>query len=195
MKVEIELDNLSELVQKTIERDAENVIRDQVVEMAHKQIDDIAKQVVEDIVSEQFQNMVNDYINNTTIKIGGGYWDDEEAKEYTIEQYIKQQLKERLESKILKVKKVGRTSSYNDDFENVSFEEYIKRTFNMNDQIKKELDTFMDGIRKDINATMKDMFDESTKSMLSGAVLNILSANETYRKIETNIKCIADKKV
>ena len=63
MKVEIELDNLNELVQKTIERDAENVIRNQVVEMAHKQIDNIARQVVEDIVSEQFQHMVNDYIN------------------------------------------------------------------------------------------------------------------------------------
>ena len=53
----------------------------------------------------------------------------------------------------------------------------------------------MDDIRKDINKTMKDTFDNSTKNMLSNAVLNILSTNDTYRQIENNIKCIADKRV
>lgn len=40
---------------------------------------------------------------------------------------------------------------------------------------------------------MKKTFDNSTKNMLSNAVLGILSANDTYRQIENNIKCIADK--
>lgn len=51
----------------------------------------------------------------------------------------------------------------------------------------------MDDIRKQVNTTMKETFDNSTKSMLSNAVLSILSANDTYRQIENNIKCIADK--
>ena len=41
---------------------------------------------------------------------------------------------------------------------------------------------------------MKEAFDNSTKNMLSATVLNILNANETYRKLENNIKCIADKR-
>ena len=63
------------------------------------------------------------------------------------------------------------------------------------EMIKKDLDKFMDDIRKQVNNTMKETFDNSTKSMLSNAVLSILGANETYRQIENNIKCIADKQV
>jgi hypothetical protein len=91
------------------------------------------------------------------------------------------------------VKKKGRSGSYNDDYENITFEQYISRQFDFTETIKKELDTFMDDIRKQVNTTMKETFDNSTKSMLSNAVLSILSANDTYRQIENNIKCIADK--
>ena len=69
------------------------------------------------------------------------------------------------------------------------------RQFDFDDMIKKDLDKFMDDIRKQVNKTMKETFDNSTKSMLSNAVLSILGANETYRQIENNIKCIADKQV
>lgn len=82
---------------------------------------------------------------------------------------------------------------YTNNYEEVSFETYISRQFDPNEMIKKELDAFMDDIRKQVNTTMKEIFDNSTKSMLSNAVLSILSANDTYRQIENNIKCIADK--
>lgn len=39
-------------------------------------------------------------------------------------------------------------SSYSDDFEQVSFEEYINRQFDFDEMIKKDLDKFMDDIRK-----------------------------------------------
>lgn len=60
--------------------------------------------------------------------------------------------------------------------------------------IVQEIENFMDDVRKEINKTMKDTFNNSTKSLLSNTVLNILSANDTYKQIENNIKCIADKK-
>ena len=173
----------------------EAVIKEQVNNAVNKAIDKLAKDEINNAVSANFQRFVDEYIKNTTIKVGGNsYWDDEKQKEYTVEQYIKKELKDRLESKTLKAKKKGRTSSYSDDFEQVSFEEYINRSFNADDLIKDNLDKFMDGIRKDINKTMKDTFDSSTKNMLSSAVLSILTANDTYRQIENQIKCIADKR-
>lgn len=197
MKVTIDLENLESLVKETTENNIETVIKEQVKERVNKKIEELAKKEISDAVSSNFQRFVDEYIKNTTIKVGGNsYWDDEdeEQKEYTVEQYIKKELKERLESKTLKAKKKGRTSSYSDDFEQVSFEEYISRSFNVDDLIKSDLDKFMDGIRKDINKTMKKTFDSSTKNMLSGAVLSILTANDTYRQIENQIKCIADKR-
>lgn len=196
MKVTIDLENLENLVETATEKNIENIIKEQIDSSVRKTIDNLAKKEITNTVSENFQRFVDEYISTTTIKVGGNnYWNDEEQKEYTVEQYIKKELKDRLESKRLKVKKKGRTSSYSDDFEEVSFEEYILRSFNPEELIKKDLDKFMDDIRKDINKTMKDTFDSSTKNMLSSAVLNILSANDTYRQIENNIKCIADKRV
>lgn len=195
MKVTIDLENLERNVQITIEKNIESIIKKQVAETVRKTIDELAKKEIADTVSENFQRFVDEYVKTTTIKVGGNsYWDDEEQKEYTVEQFIKHELKNRLESKKLRVKKKGRTSSYSDDFEDVTFEEYIKRSFNPEELIKSDLDKFMDGIRKDINKTMKETFDNSTKNMLSSAVLNILTANDTYRQIENNIRCIADKR-
>ena len=196
MKVTIDLENLEALVKETTEKNIEAVIKEQVNNTVNKTVDKLAKDEISNAVSANFQRFVDEYIKNTTIRVGGNsYWDDEEQKEYTVEQYIKKELRDRLESKTLKAKKKGRTSSYSDDFEQVSFEEYINRSFDADDLIKADLDKFMDGIRKDINKTMKDTFDSSTKNMLSSAVLSILTANDTYRQIENQIKCIADKRV
>lgn len=196
MKVTIDLENLESIVKGTIETNIETVVKEQVEAVIKKTIDEMAKDTIYDAVSSNFERFVNEYITTTTIKVGGNsYWDDEESKEYTVEQYIKRELKARLESKTLRAKKKGSKSSYDSDFENVSFEEYINRQFDFEDMIKKDLDKFMDDIRKNVNKTMKDTFDNSTKSMLSNAVLSILSANDTYRQIENNIKCIADKQV
>lgn len=195
MKVTIDLENLENLVQTTMEKNIENIVKTQVESAVHEVADDLAKKEIRDTVADNFQRFVDEYIATTKITVGGGYWGDTERKEYTVEQYIKNELKNKLESKTLRVKKKGRSSSYSDDYEDVSFEEYIKRQFNFENDIKKVLDTFMDDIRTQVNTTMKNTFDAATKNMLSTAVLNILGANETYRQIEHNIKCIADKQV
>lgn len=193
MKVTLELDNLENIVQTTLEKNLGNVVKEQIADIVKKTADNLIKDTINTQVSKNFQRFVDDYIATKKIKVGGSYWDNEPEQEYTVEQYIKQQLKEKLVSSQLKVKKKGRSGSYSDDYESVTFEDYISRQFDPNEMIKKELDAFMDDIRKQVNTTMKETFDNSTKFMLSNAVLSILSANDTYRQIENNIKCIADK--
>ena len=190
MKITIDLENLENLVQNSIEENIETVVKKQVDNVVRKMAEEVAKGAIEDKVSENFQRFVDEYIVNTKIRVGGGYWDDSDAREYTVEEYNKKQLKEKLESNSLRVK----ASRYNSEYKNVTFEEYIKSQFNFNEEIKKAVDEFTDGIRKQVNDAMKDAFDNSTKNMLSATVLNILNANETYRKLENNIKCIADKR-
>lgn len=193
MKVTIDLENLEKLVQDTMEKNIENIVKVQVGKTVTEAIEEVAKNAIEEKVSENYQRFVDEYISTTKIRVVGDYWNDEEDEEYTTEQYIKKILKDKLESKTLRAKKVGRTSSYDSDYEDVTFEEYIKRQFDPDEMIKGKLDKFMDDIRKQVNKSVKDTFDTSTKNMLSNAVLNILGSNETYRQIENNIKCIADK--
>ena len=185
MKALIDLENLEDVVEQTLENNIKTVIKEQVDSSVRKYIDDLARKVIAEKVSDNFQRFVDEYISTTKIKVGGNYWSDEE-------QYIKKELKDRLESKSLRAKKKGRSSSYSDDYEQVTFEDYIQRQFDFDEMIKKHIDKFMDDIRKQVNKTMKETFNQSTKNMLSNAVLNILGANETYKQIENNIKCIAD---
>lgn len=194
MKVTFELDNLENIVQTTLEKNLENVVKEQVADIVKKTADNLIKDTINTQVSKNFQHFVDEYITTKKIKVGGSYWDNEPEQEYTVEQYIKQQLKEKLDSKKLKLKQMDSYGRYTNNYEEVSFETYISRQFDPNEMIKKELDVFMDDIRKQVNTTMKEIFDNSTKSMLSNAVLSILSANDTYRQIENNIKCIADKR-
>lgn len=193
MKVTLELDNLENIVQTTLEKNLENVVKEQIADIVKKTADNLIKDTINTQVSKNFQHFVDEYITTKKIKVGGSYWDNEPEQEYTVEQYIKQQLKEKLDSKKLKLKQMDSYGRYTNNYEEVSFETYISRQFDPNEMIKKELDAFMDDIRKQVNTTMKEIFDNSTKSMLSNAVLSILSANDTYRQIENNIKCIADK--
>ena len=193
MKVTLELDNLENIVQTTLEKNLGNVVKEQITDIVKKTADNLIKDTINTQVSEHFQHFVNEYITTKKIKVGGSYWDNEPEQEYTVEQYIKQQLKEKLDSKKLKSKQKDSYGRYTNNYEEVSFETYISRQFDPDEMIKKELDAFMDDIRKQVNTTMKETFDNSTKSMLSNAVLSILSANDTYKQIENNIKCIADK--
>lgn len=193
MKITLELDNLENIVQTTLEKNLENVVKEQIADIVKKTADNLIKDTINTQVSENFQHFVDEYITTKKIKVGGSYWDNEPEQEYTVEQYIKQQLKEKLDSKKLKLKQKDSYGRYTNNYEEVSFETYISRQFDPDEMIKKELDAFMDDIRKQVNTTMKETFDNSTKSMLSNAVLSILSANDTYRQIENNIKCIADK--
>lgn len=193
MKVTLELDNLENIVQTTLEKNLGNVVKEQIADIVKKTADNLIKDTINTQVSKNFQHFVDEYITTKKIKVGGSYWDNEPEQEYTVEQYIKQQLKEKLDSKKLKLKQMDSYGRYTNNYEEVSFETYISRQFDPNEMIKKELDAFMDDIRKQVNTTMKETFDNSTKSMLSNAVLSILSANDIYRQIENNIKCSADK--
>ena len=94
MKVTIDLENLESLVKETTENNIETVIKEQVKKSVNKKIEELAKKEISDAVSSNFQRFVDEYIKNTTIKVCGySYWDDEEQKEYTVEQYIKKELK------------------------------------------------------------------------------------------------------
>ena len=47
----------------------------------------------------------------------------------------------------------------------------------MEKEIEKKMDSYFIDIRDQINRTMKETFDNTTKDMLSSTVLNILTQN------------------
>lgn len=75
-----------------------------------------------------------------------------------------------------------------------SFEEYVKENLQINEDVKKYLDKNIDDIRKTINQDIKDIFNESTKTMLSNTIVQLLMANSTYKELETSLSTLATKK-
>lgn len=189
MKITFEMDNLQDIIEKSVSGNIEEAVKSQVEDTIKEQVAKLGGDIISEVVTKNFNEFVNDYITNTKITVRKeDFWGDADVNEYTVEEYIKKCLKERLDSE--KIKLESRCG-----YENVTFYEYIKNYYmiDMEKEIKKKMDSYFIDIRDQINRTMKETFDNTTKDMLSSTVLNILTQNNTYKQLENNIKSIATK--
>jgi len=191
MKITMEMDNLTGLIESAVTKNIETVIQEQVDLRTKAEIEKRAKEIIPEVVSEQLQEYIKGFITQATITEGGGLYSKEPAKEYTVEEFIKKEIAERLQSQNLKIKS---DSKYGDRFEEVTFEEFIKKEFDVNKLINNKLVWFISETKKEINERIDATFTDVTKNMLSEIVYNVLLRNDTFTKLSENIKCIADKR-
>ena len=190
MKITFEMDNLQDLIEKSVAGNIEEAVKSQVEDTIKEQVTKLGGDIISEVVTRNFNEFVNDYITNTKITVRKeDFWGDSDVNEYTVEEYIKKCLKERLDNEKFKIKNIY------DRYEEVTFDDYIKNHYvgYMEKEIKKKMDSYFTDIRDQINRTMKETFDNTTKDMLSSTVLNILTQNNTYKQLENNIKSIATK--
>lgn len=190
MKITFEMDNLQDLIEKSVSGNIEEAVKSQVEDAIKEQVAKLGGDIISEVVTKNFNEFVNDYITNTKITVRKeDFWGDADVNEYTVEEYIKKCLKERLDNERFRLRdKYGHC-------EEITFDEYIKNYYEtyVEKEIKKKMDSYFEDIRDQINRTMKETFDNTTKDMLSNTVLNILTQNNTYRQLENNIKSIATK--
>ena len=191
MKVNIDMENLDKAVQTAVSKNIEKVISTEISKLVQQGVDERLRTTIEEMAGGKIAEYIDEYIKTATVTVGGGFYSDGDAKTYTVEEYVKDQLALALKDKKLSVK--DRTSSYSDRYVSVTFEEYIKKHLNIEGQIKKQLDSFLDGVRKQINNQITDLFESGTQDMLSDAVFNVLMQNDTYANLSDSIKRIADK--
>lgn len=147
---------------------------------------------------EIVKDAIQEFINNEKVVINDDPFGEGGREEITFGQYIKKCFKDIITNSRFKVfKSLERdrwiSGGYRFKYDEYSFEEYIQANCGIDNEIKKYLDEQVDKMRKEINKNVKNTFDEATRNMLSQSVLNILMANDTYKKIESNIACIASK--
>ena len=190
MKFTFEMDNLQEIIEKSVSSNIEEAVKAQVEDTIKEQVQKMGEKSISDAVSKNFKEFVDDYIANTKITVRKeDFWGDAEKNEYTVEQYIKKCLKDCLDYQKFNTKD---RNGYNKE---VNFSDYIKDKYTsyIDNEIKKTMDKYFKDIRDQINRTMKETFDNSTKDMLSSTVLGILTQNNTYRQLESTIRSIATK--
>lgn len=158
-------------------------------------IAELKKSVMEDLkddiqknIATMSEEIVREIYENEKVILGG--W-GEEKQEVSVKQYLLNAIRDSFKDGKFITKEKDRWGDV--ETTEVSIKDYIDKKNNFS-AIQKDIDREVDGIRKDINRKIEDIFNSSTKQMLSDNVLKVLMANETYQKIQNNIACIADKK-
>ena len=197
-----------------IKFDAENFARGIVSEVVSAVKKDLYKEVVKEIKDEVLDDIrqdikcatgdivrgiIQDFMDNEKIQIGGtSVWDDEPKEELTLTQYSKRCMKDCIEKSRFRIVKGFKKDRYSRngltaETQEYSFEEYLMQHLGIDDEVRTYLDSQINEVRRQVNESVKAAFDQSTKEMLSNTVLQVLMSNDTYKKIESNISCIADR--
>lgn len=190
MKVNIDMENLTEIVEGSLKTSINEVIHDTISEIVANSIKEQFADKIEDVVSQRLTEYIDDYLDTSKITVGGGW--GEEAKEYTASEYIKQHIGEMMrENRFI----VTETSGYNSGRKvETTFEDYVKRNLDIDSTIKKSLDDFCSNTKQKITRELKNTFDESLRSMLSSTVLDMLMKTDTYQKINTSLTLLGGSK-
>lgn len=184
MELTLKMDNLEHLVKNALEENLNNVISEQIRTVVSHYIQD-SKTSIAEYINAKVLEIADEYISNATITVGGGW--NEEAKTYTIEQYIKAEIADRIESG----KFLCKSDYGNDTYK--SFTNFVTEKFNVDEKIKKELTNFMTKVKKDIDANIADMFNQTTQAALSSSIINLLMKNDTFLNMQDSIKRITSR--
>lgn len=138
MKVNIDMENLTEIVEGSLKTSINEVIHNTISEIVAALIKEQFSDKIEEVIAQRLNEYINDYLDTTKITVGGGW--GEETKEYTASEYIKQHIGEMMRENRFTVTE---TSGYNSGRKvETTFEDYVKRNLDIDSTIKKSLDDF-----------------------------------------------------
>lgn len=184
MKITMEMDNLQSIVEATLNENIENVVREEVDKLIAQSIQE-SKETIQNVINDKMARFVEDYLITATISVGGGW--REELKTYTVEEYIKSEIADRMESGKFLFKSQYSKDTYK------SFDEFCKERFDVDAAVQEELTDFMDKVKNDINSNISEMFNQATQTALSSSIINLLMQNDTFINMQNSVKRIANR--
>lgn len=184
LKIDFDVQNFAMGIANEVKR----TLKKEIITELKKSVLDSLKDDIRQNIATMSEEIVREVYENEKVILGG--W-GEEKQEITVKQYLLNGIRDSFKDGKFVQKKKDRYGDW--ETKEVSIKDYIDGEINFS-RIKKDIDAEVDSIRKDINRRIEEIFDSSTRQMLSDNVLKVLMANETYQKIQSNIACIADKK-
>lgn len=191
MKVNIDMENLSSAVEIAITENVNNVIKDVIEEKISTYIDKNYKEIIEITINKKMEEYLKKYLETTTITVGEGLL-NQNIKTYTIQEYISKQIFDIMNNKKFKTEIQDRWGEKS--FQEVSFDEFIKQSFDVSKEVEHQLKNYMRSVRDDINHNIKNITDQVMKDMLSNTIFDILMQSDTYSKISSGLKLLGDNK-
>ena len=190
MKITVDMENLSALVEESMENSLTGIIKQEIQEVVKNSVDEQIKEIVGNEVNKAIKEYINDYLKNTKIKLGGG-WNNEPERTLTVEAFLKEQVDEIFSSKTLKFKKKDRCGYTKE--ERVTFEKYIESYCDtITPTIEKEISKIANELKDRVNKNIKTTFDESMKNVLAENVFAVVASSDTYRNVLDSVKLISE---
>lgn len=198
LKIEFNTENFSRGIVQAVSAEVKKNLYSEIVSEIKREVLEDIEEKIQYATGDIIKDIVQEFMDNEKIQIGGSdVWDNSPKEELTMMQYAKRCIKDCIENSRFRIvtsfKKNRYGNQYRAETEEYTFEEYLLKHLGIDDEIKNYLDKQVDEVRKQVNHDVKAAFDESMRAMLSNVVLQVLMANDTYKKIESNIACIADR--
>lgn len=199
LKIEFDTENFANGIVTAVVSEVKGKLYKEIMEAIKKDVLNDIREAIKLQSHEVVKGIIEDYMRSEKIKIGGhSFWDDEPLQEYTMQEYAKKCIGDVIKNgkfKVVTSYEKDRYSSYRAKTSEFTIEDYIRSNLAIGNDIKEYIDKQVMEIKNNVNRDVKKVFDDSTKKMLSESVLNVLMANDTYKKIENNLACIADRTI
>lgn len=199
LKVEFDMENMCfGIVSKIKTQLKEELYKSVLAEVKADIVKDI-KQTIMTSTGEIIKDLIVDFMNNEKITIGGDCWGTKKAEEYTLMDYAKKCIGDAIrDSKFSVVTEIKEEKSWSGSrfrvvTKDYKFNEFINAQLGIGNEIQKYFSEQIGDIKNQVNKDMKNLFDKTTKDMLAESVLSVLMANDTYKRIQNQVACIADR--
>lgn len=187
LKISFDVKNFALGIANEVKNEVKSKLKAEIIkELKASFMEELKEDIISNIKAISTE-IVKEVYDTETVSEGWG----KDKKEYTVHEYLMAKMQESFHDGKFTIKE---RDSWGDwKTKEISLTSYIDSKINYS-EVQKKIDKEIDVIRKDINRKVEDIFNTSTRQMLSDNVLKVLMANETYQKIQSNIACIADKK-
>ena len=189
MKVTIDLENLESVVQTTLEQNSSCAIHKALESVVQREVDKALENDVDEGINKIVESYIREYLATAKIQVGNS-WSGEGIKEFTVEEYLKSKVAEIFEKQIFSVKS---KNSWGDTYtETITFQEFVEKHFDVEKYAKTYLERIAKDVKNEVDRKIHSMLDDAMRHDLADNVFAIVSASETYQKIQNSLKLLGE---
>lgn len=166
IKIEIDSGFMDDYIKHTIKNTVESctvsLISSEIKNIVHMELRDKVLDMTRDAIEASISDQVSEFMNGD-ISVGGGW--SEPARTITRKEYMSELIEKQLGEK------------FKSAVPNACAEE-----------AKKAIESFAKKTRDQINAGIRQYFNEATRQILTDNVVSMLMENDTYQKLSNSMK-------
>lgn len=190
MKITIEMENLNKIVEETVKNNTEETIQDYVAQKTKSILDESYRDIIDEQINSAIKQSIQTYLDCYQIQVGNPF-NGEELRTFTPREYINHTISEIFEKKMF-TKEVEDSWSGQKKVKTTTFEEYMKLHFDFASEIKKYMDSFAAGLRREVKNKLESEYNRATREALSDVVMDTIMENEKFKNISNSIKRLGE---